>query len=492
MAREATTDELFIHLRVHSAYSLLEGALPVSKLTALVADSGMPALALTDTNNLFGALEFSEALAGKGIQPIVGCTLSIAFEAATPDAGEPVDPGESETLSADGSLALLAKNETGYANLMALTSTAFLEHGEHGEPCVSFADLRAHSDGLLILTGGPDGPIDRALAAGEDEQARDRVQALSTCAEGRVYIELQRHGLASEKAVEPKLLALADALDLPLVATNEAYFPSADDFEAHDALICIAEGKTLAADDRRQLTREHGFKSPAEMIALFSDLPEAVENTVEIARRCAFRPTTRDPILPQSVQLSSVDGGDVAAHEADELRRQAETGLERRLEEGGLAPETQVKDYRERLDYELDVITRMNYSGYFLIVSDFIKWAKSQDIAVGPGRGSGAGSVVAWALTITDLDPLRFGLLFERFLNPERVSMPDFDIDFCQERRDEVIRYVQQKYGTDRVAQIITFGKLQARAVLRDVGPCPPDALWAGGWALQAGAQQSG
>ncbi len=461
--------DLFVHLRVHSAYSLLEGALPISKLAPLTLANEMPALALTDTNNLFGALEFSEAFAGKGIQPIVGCTLDIAFETAV-DREELNGSGEPAIMTSDGHVALLAKDSDGYTNLMALTSKAFLENGVEGDPCVSFADLRAHAEGLLILTGGPDGPIDRAIANGDEPLARDRLEALAACAPQRVYVELQRHGLASEMRVEPKLLSLADALGLPIVATNEAYFPSADDFDAHDALICIAEGKTIAADDRRQLTREHSFKSPAEMVKLFADLPEAIENTIEIARRCSFRPTTRDPILPQSVQLSSVDGDDVAAHEAEELRRQAETGLERRLELGGPAPDTEIEAYRERLDFELNVITRMNYSGYFLIVSDFIKWAKAQDIAVGPGRGSGAGSVVAWALTITDLDPLRFGLLFERFLNPERVSMPDFDIDFCQERRDEVIRYVQQKYGEDRVAQIITFGKLQARAVLRDVG----------------------
>ena len=254
---------------------------------------------------------------------------------------------------------------------------------------------------------------------------------------------------------------------MPLVATNEAYFPKRDTFEAHDALLCIAEGRYVAEDDRRRLSPDHWLKPQAEMAALFADLPEAVANTIEIAKRCSFRPRPRKPILPQFVQ----DATDAGEAEAAELRVQAQAGLACRL---AAIPEDQraasEEDYNKRLEYELDIITRMKFPGYFLIVSDFIKWAKAQGIPVGPGRGSGAGSVVAWSLTITDLDPIRFGLLFERFLNPERVSMPDFDIDFCQDRRGEVIQYVRGKYGANRVAQIITYGKLQARAVLRDVG----------------------
>jgi DNA polymerase-3 subunit alpha len=253
---------------------------------------------------------------------------------------------------------------------------------------------------------------------------------------------------------------------VPLVATNEPYFATAQDYEAHDALICIAEARLLAESDRRQLTSEHRFKSRAEMVGLFRDLPEALAHTVEIAQRCAFRPRTHQPILPR---FSIADDGKTL-DEASELRKRAEEGLELRLETAGVALAHTVDEYRERLDFELGVIAGMNYPGYFLIVSDFIQWAKKQGIPVGPGRGSGAGSLVSYALTITDLDPIRFGLLFERFLNPERVSMPDFDIDFCQDRRDEVIRYVQERYGRDQVAQIITFGTLQARGVLRDVG----------------------
>ena len=282
--------------------------------------------------------------------------------------------------------------------------------------------------------------------------------------------EIQRHGTAEERRVEPELLKLAYKLDIPLVATNQCYFPAREDFEAHDALICIAEGRYIAEDDRRKLTPEHYFKPRAEMMALFADLPEALETTVEIARRCAFRPRTHPPILPQFTKTGAASKKAVNAAETEELCRQAREGLAERLRIIGLAEGHSEAEYRERLEFELGVIGKMKYSGYFLIVSDFIRWAKAHGIPVGPGRGSGAGSVVAWSLSITDLDPLRFGLLFERFLNPERVSMPDFDIDFCQDRRDEVIRYVQEKYGAGRVAQIITFGKLQARAVLRDVG----------------------
>jgi DNA polymerase-3 subunit alpha len=282
----------------------------------------------------------------------------------------------------------------------------------------------------------------------------------------RLYVELQRHGTAAQRITEPALIDYAYQKGIALVASNEPFFATRDDYEAHDALICIAEGRVLAETDRRQLTPEHYFKSRAEMTALFADLPEALQSTIEIAQRCAFRPRTHEPILPRFF-LGDRSG---PADEAAELRRRAEAGLEHRIRVHGLAPGHTIEEYRERLAYELGVIEDMNYPGYFLIVSDFIQWAKGRGIPVGPGRGSGAGSLVSYALTITDLDPIRFGLLFERFLNPERVSMPDFDIDFCQDRRDEVIRYVQSRYGRDQVAQIITFGTLQARGVLRDVG----------------------
>ncbi|MET0689298.1 MAG: DNA polymerase III subunit alpha [Methyloceanibacter sp.] len=468
VAHERTPAQPFVHLRVHSAYSLLEGALTIQKLAALAQADHAPALALTDSNNLFGALEFSQELAKAGIQPIIGLTLSLAFA----DTREPMRSGNGDLNAprANGRIALLAKDADGYANLMRLSTEAYFAASESGEVVTALPQLDMHAAGLIALTGGPEGVIDRVLADGNAELARARLEALRDLFGDRLYVELQRHGLPQERGVELQLLELAYALDLPIVATNEPYFATRDDFEAHDALICIAEGSYVAVDDRRRLSFEHYFKTAEQMRELFADLPEAIANTSEIARRCAFRPTARQPILPPFLSDAAVTASALAETEAAELRRQAEEGLGIRLAEHGLAPGYDRAAYAERLAFELDVIIRMNYQGYFLIVADFIKWTKAQGIPVGPGRGSGAGSLVAYALTITDLDPIRFGLLFERFLNPERISMPDFDIDFCQDRRDEVIAYVRERYGAHRVAHIITFGKLQARAVLRDVG----------------------
>jgi DNA polymerase III subunit alpha len=457
--------EPFVHLRVHSAYSLLEGALTTQRLVALAKADAAPALALTDSNNLFGALEFSEAMAAAGIQPIIGCTLALTFE---PDRA-PTPGTDLRGPKPDGRIAFLAKDATGYANLMRLSTSAYFRAAETGEALVTIAELADRADGLIALTGGPEGIVDLPIAAGNADLARLRLEALQTLFGDRLYVELQRHGLPHEKAVEPQLVGLAYDMALPLVATNEPFFATADDFEAHDALICIAQGSYVAVDERRRLSPEHYYKTAEEMRTLFADLPEALENTVEIAQRCAHRPMQRDPILPPFLTGGEATSA-LAETEAAELRRQAEAGLKERIAQTGTAPGEDAASYAKRLAFELDVITGMNYQGYFLIVADFIKWTKAKGIPVGPGRGSGAGSLVAYALTITDLDPIRFGLLFERFLNPERVSMPDFDIDFCQDRRDEVIAYVRERYGADRVAHIITFGKLQARAVLRDVG----------------------
>ncbi len=446
----------FVHLHLHSAYSLSEGAIPIAMLADLCRRHRMPAVAVTDTNNLFGALEASEVLSAAGVQPVTGIQMAVDMPALAA-----VDPPQARAPH----IVLLAQNEAGYKNLMKLSSAAFLRSAHEGEVCADLAWLEDHADGLICLSGGAGGPLDRLLQAGRGEEASDLFRRLKTLFPGRLYVELQRRLSRAPVDVEDRLIDLAYAADAPLVATNEPFFPSPDDYEAHDALLCIAEGTYVYQDERRKLTPDHYFKSGAEMAALFADLPEATANTIEVARRCAFRPRTRAPILPQFL---AGDGDDARDLEAQELETQAREGLKARLRAVELAAEEAA--YWDRLKVELDIINRMGFPGYFLIVSDFIKWAKAQRIPVGPGRGSGAGSVVAWALTITDLDPLRFGLLFERFLNPERVSMPDFDIDFCQDRRDEVIRYVQEKYGADRVAQIITFGKLQARAVLRDVG----------------------
>ncbi len=450
----------FVHLHVHSAFSLREGALTIEALAKLAKGDDMPALAITDTNNLFGALEFSEKLAKAGVQPIIGMHLTIDFG----DAPAAVVSRMADARQARAGLVLLAQNERGYLNLMRLTSQAWLESGDGGEPHVRL-DAVGDVEGLIALSGGPSGPLDRALAQGSADIARARLARLRPLFPDRLYIELQRHDLDGERAIEPQLIELAYAHGLPLVAANEPFFGPLSDHEAHDALLCIAEGALISAPERRRASPNHRFKTRAEMVKLFADLPEAVANSVEIALRCAFRPLTRKPILPR---FTAVNGEPV--DEEGELRRQARAGLEALLAAYGCAAGFSAADYRKRLEFELDVIVNMEFPGYFLIVADFIQWAKRQDIPVGPGRGSGAGSLVAYALSITDLDPLRFGLLFERFLNPERVSMPDFDIDFCQDRRDEVIAYVRQRYGEDRVAQIITFGSFLARGVMRNVG----------------------
>jgi DNA polymerase III subunit alpha len=450
----------FVHLHVHSAYSLREGALGIETLAKLAKADAMPALAITDANNLFGALEFSEKLAKSGIQPIIGAQITVDFADAP--------SGGSSRLADErfqrAPIVLLAKDERGYLALMRLASSVWLDPKDGDEPHVKF-DALSDCEGLIALTGGPAGAIDRALSLDMADFALARLQRLQRLFGDRLYIELQRHGLDSEAAIEPALIDLAYDHSLPLVATNEPYFAAASDFEAQDALLCVAEGALIATPDRRRLSPEHRFKTRAEMRALFEDLPEATDNSVEIALRCAYRPLTRKPILPRF----SIPGGE-AVDEEQELRRQAREGLERLMARYGRAQGFSEDQYRERLEFELSVIVRMKFPGYFLIVADFIQWAKAQGIPVGPGRGSGAGSLVAYSLTITDLDPIRFGLLFERFLNPERISMPDFDIDFCQDRRDEVIGYVRQRYGADRVAQIITFGSFLARGVLRNVG----------------------
>ena len=461
----------FVHLKVHSAYSLLEGAITIPKLAKLAAAQGFPAIGLTDTNNLFGALEFSDKLADAGIQPIVGCTLQVDFGDRAPANALQRNGANQPRSQPAGAIALIACDEGGWQNLMKLSSCAFFDPAEDEAPHIELERLEAYGGGLIALTGGPDGPIHRALGEGQREVALERLKALEKVFGDRLYVELQRHGLKPEIEAEPTLLEIAYARGLPIVATNEVYFASPDDHEAHDALLCIAEGRYVTEDNRRRLSRQHFLKAAGEMAELFADLPEAIASTVEIAKRCAFRPKGRKPILPRFVPAApGTSEEEMLRLETAELRTQAEAGLEARLAAAPPAPGFTPDDYRKRLDFEIGVISKMKFPGYFLIVADFIKWAKANGIPVGPGRGSGAGSVVAWSLTITDLDPLRFGLLFERFLNPERVSMPDFDIDFCQDRRDEVIRYVQKKYGADRVAQIITHGKLQARAVLRDVG----------------------
>lgn len=439
----------FVHLRNHSAYSLSQGAIRVPDLVKLAEGNAMPAVALTDSGNMFGGLEFSQQCRKAGIQPIIGCQLALPSPSARP--GIPAEP-----------LVVLARTEEGLENLQYLSTQGFL-NGDSADPSMPLDVLCSRAKGLFLLTGGNRGPINKLLLGEQRDAAKQMLQRFKEAFHGYVAVEINRLDEAGEDVTEPQLIALADELDLPLVATNECFFPTPDLHEAHDALLCIAQGRTMAEEDRWRVSPQAWFKTPEEMRALFHDLPEACDNTLIIAQHCAAAVNTRKPLLPVCPKVRE------GSTEEETLRAMAQEGLVKRLavmKDG----EARRAEYEERLETELGIIARMGFPGYFLIVADFIQWAKAHDIPVGPGRGSGAGSLVAYALTITDIDPIPFGLLFERFLNPERVSMPDFDIDFCQDRRDEVIRYVRDEYGHERVAQIITFGKLQAKAAVRDVG----------------------
>jgi len=435
----------FVHLGVRSSYSLLESMITPEALVDWAEAESMPALAVRDRNNLFGALEISELLSARGIQPIIACAFDIA-------GGSPRAP--------TSRVSLYAQDEVGYQRLMALSSAAYLDSGD-GIARLDPTYLEAGTEGLILLTGGAEGLAGQAAARGRCGEARAVLEQLARAFPERCYVELTRHGTRGERDSEPVLVDLAYELGLPLVATHDARFLKPEDGPAHDALMCIANGRYLSEEDRPQVAPSQYLKTAGEMRALFGDLPEALDMTREIAQRCAVRSQLRAPILPGFAKGER--------SEAEVLRDEAQAGLAARLD-GVDALAAPRQAYQDRLDHELSIIKSMGFPGYFLIVADFIGWAKDQAIPVGPGRGSGAGSLVAWALRITDLDPLRFDLLFERFLNPERVSMPDFDVDFCQERRGEVIRYVRDKYGGESVAAIITFGTLQAKAVVRDVG----------------------
>ena len=480
----------FVPLRLFSCFTMLEGAIEPKAAAKEARKRGFPAAAIADRNGLYGAMAFSAACKDAGVQPIVATLLGVARPALFGGTAE----GKPTLIDW---LGLYAQDAEGYDNLCALVSEAHLGRPAHEPAHVALDRLEGRTGGLLALTGGGEGALARLLADGQTAQAEGYAGRLEQLFPDRLYVELSRRGDATEEAAEEALIALAYARDLPLVATNPTQFVEPRFHAAHDALLCIAASACLDADERPRSSADAWLKPADAMAALFSDLPEALANTLVVAQRCAFAAPKRKPILPSLV-------GDREG-EVEMLRRDARAGLIARLEKlplpvgervgvrgsepqasvrrlDGATPLTQPSppreegleerfaDYFTRLDFELDVIIGMGFPGYFLIVADFIKWAKEQGIPVGPGRGSGAGSVVAWALTITDLDPLKLGLLFERFLNPERVSMPDFDIDFCETRRGEVIRYVQQKYGRGQVAQIITFGKLKARAVLKDTG----------------------
>ncbi|HWI88993.1 MAG TPA: DNA polymerase III subunit alpha [Sphingomicrobium sp.] len=434
----------YVPLRVFSSFTMLEGAMEPKTVAERAAKLGFPAIAIADRNGLYGVMPFSEACFAKGVQPIIGAMIGVAR------------PTEVAGGDAIDWLVLLAKDEQGYANLCKLVSAAHLDRPIELEPHVQLSTLDGFNEGLIALTAGAEGAVARLLADGQASKAAaylDRLQALFP---DRLYIEISRRQHTIEEASEDALIDLAYARDLPLVATNPAAYSDPSFHAAHDAMLCIANTAYVESADRVTSSADAWLKDGAAMEELFADLPEALANASVIAMRCAVAAPQRKPILPR-----------LGENEDEQLRCDAQAGLVERLKSRSAE---ELERYRERLEYELDIITGMGFAGYFLIVADFIKWAKANDIPVGPGRGSGAGSVVAWALTITDLDPIALGLLFERFLNPERVSMPDFDIDFCETHRDKVISYVQQKYGRDKVAQIITFGRLKARAVLKDTG----------------------
>ncbi len=449
MPRDSSLVPVFIPLKVRSAYSLAESTVRLYDLLAKCQEMAVPAVAVTDHHNLFGALEFALNAAKAGIQPIIGCALSIQ----TPDV--PVKAGEHLPQ-----LFVYVQNETGYLHLSKLLSQSYITRDSAETPHITLEQLKHNTEGLLAATGSLTTTTGKILSAGQHERAFTHIKILQDLFPERLYIEIARQDSARETANEAVLLEAAHTLNLPLLAAQDVFFLEKELHGAHDILLGIGDSTTVSNPDRRQSNPQHYFKHPAELQKLFADIPEALNNTVHLAQRCAFMPEPRKPILPR-----------FSDDEAESLKTQASQGLNKRLAHyKTLNREIAPEPYQQRLDYELNIIISMGFAGYFLIVADFIGWSKQQGIPVGPGRGSGAGSVVAWVLSITDLDPLDLNLLFERFLNPERVSMPDFDIDFCQDRRDEVIAYVQQKYGADKVAQIITFGKLQARAVLRDVG----------------------
>ncbi len=454
----------FIHLRVHTAYSLSEGAMKVPALVHKLHDLGVPAIAVTDTANMFGGKAFSKYAADEGIKPILGCQ----FYLRNPDADD-VLKSKGRIIEPD-KIVLLVMNAEGYANIMHLMKASYLDNPQSNEkPQIKISDLEKYNAGLIALTGGVEGQIGRLILERRLEEAENCTIKLQQLFGDRLYMEISRIGLDTERQTEDTFIDWAYKYNIPLVATNEAFFFDVDMYEAHDALVCIAAAEYVANDNRKKFSPNNRLRSEAEMVELFADLPEALESTVNIAKRCCYLSEKVNPLLP----IFECPGG---LSQDDYIDQEARKGLDARMRkhvyfEGMTAEQKEELDkkYYARLEYELSVIKKMGFPGYFLIVADFIQWSKGHGVPVGPGRGSGAGSIVAWSLRITDLDPIKLDLLFERFLNPERVNMPDFDVDFCQENRGKTIEYVQNKYGFDHVAQIITYGKLQSKAVIRDV-----------------------
>lgn len=453
----------FVHLRVHTAYSLSEGAMLVPALMKRCKENNIAAIAITDTANMFGGKAFSHYAEDNGIKPILGCQ----FNLRNPDADDPLK-SKGRVIDPD-KIILLVMSAEGYTNIMKLMKLAYLDGPNMEKPQILMEHLKEHNAGLIMLTGGIEGPVGRFLLTNQKEKAEQTLLELKKYFGNRLYMEISRIGLEAEKQTEERFIDLAYQHNIPLVATNEAFFFDTDMYEAHDILMCIAAGEYAANENRPKKSSNNRLKSEQEMIELFKDLPEAVQNTVQIAKRCNYLSKKVQPLLPI---FECPDG----KTQDEYITEEAYKGLDERMKVHvyfeGMTPEQKAeidKQYYARLEYELSVIKKMGFPGYFLIVSDFIRWSKNNGVPVGPGRGSGAGSIVAWSLKITELDPIKLDLLFERFLNPERVNMPDFDVDFCQENRFKTIDYVQRKYGFDHVAQIITYGKLQAKNVIRDV-----------------------
>ncbi len=457
-------DPKFIHLRVHTAYSLAEGAIMLPTLIHKLHDMGIPAVAVTDSANMFGGKAFSKYASEEGIKPILGCQFLLRntdSDDLMKSKGKELEPDK---------VVLLVMNATGYSNIMKLMKRFYLDNTEKGwVPQLTLENLENFNEGLIALTGGVEGTIGRLLLENRKEEADNFTVKLKEIFGDRLYMEISRIGLDAEKKTENSFIDLAYKYNIPLVATNEVFFLDESMYEAHDALVCISAGEYVANENRRKFSINNRLRSEEEMVELFSDLPEAVNNTVRIAKLCNFLSKKVNPLLPifECPQGKTQD---------EFITEEAYRGLDERLKKAvyfeGMTEEQKAdidERYYARLEYELSVIKKMGFPGYFLIVSDFIKWSKGHGVPVGPGRGSGAGSIVAWSLKVTELDPLKLDLLFERFLNPERVNMPDFDVDFCQENRYKTIEYVQRKYGFDHVAQIITYGKLQSKAVIRDV-----------------------
>ena len=444
-----SVNKSFNHFKIHTQYSICEGAVKIDQLKDFCKKNKIKSLGLSDTYNLSGALEFSENLSSVGTQPIIGTQILFKYKEFR------------------GLIPIIAKNYHGYKNIIKLSSNSYLENSEITAPHCEIDDLVNNSDGVIVLTGSIRCFFGSLFNKGLFDEIEELLIKLKAKFEENIYIEIQRHNDINEKDFENFNLKISEKLELPIIASNEVYYLDKDMFEAHDALMCIGEKTYVNDSNRTKLTNQHYFKSSEEMIELFSDLPEALENNFNLPYRCSFKPNFSKPILP-SISSSEKDSNDMLIYMSVEgLKEKFKLvfGIDHSL----IEKDEKYLEYKKRLDHEIGIIIEMNYSGYFLIVSDYIKWAKKNKIPVGPGRGSGAGSLVAWCLSITDIDPIKFNLIFERFLNPDRISMPDFDIDFCEEKRDLVFKYLTTKYK-DSVAHIITFGKLKARMVIRDVG----------------------